>query len=100
MMKRALSPLAAACLLAIAAPQASAAAYSGMVVFGDSLSDAGQFGIRFTTQTGPVYGLGASGVYGNTSPMFINDMLGFGPQRPSTSPLAPSVNGDNWAVGG
>lgn len=93
-MKRLLSPLAAACLLAMAAPQASAAAYSGMVVFGDSLSDAGQFGFRFTSQLGVPYGVGAAGAWGNTSPMFINDMLGLNPQRPS------NAGGVNYAVGG
>lgn len=108
MMKRLLSPLAAACLLAIAAPQASAAAYSGMVVFGDSLSDAGQFSIgtnpiRFTTQVGPGYNFAGTELYGNTSPMFINDMLGLSSQVASTSPLRQALgqaDGDNWAVGG
>lgn len=107
-MKRVLTPLAAACLLAFLPSQASAAAYSGMVVFGDSLSDAGHFPsglnpVRFTTQTGPSYGMTGSGVFGNTSPMFINDALGFAPQGPANSPLRAALrqpDGDNWAVGG
>lgn len=93
-MKRVLTPLAAACLLAFLPTQASAAAYSGMVVFGDSLSDAGAFGFRFTSQLGAPYGVGAAGVWGNTSPMFINDMLGFNPQKTGLA------GGANYAVGG
>lgn len=107
-MKRVLSPLAAACLLAMAAPQASAAAYSGMVVFGDSLSDAGQFSIglnpvRFTTQLGPTYNFAGAEPYGSTSPMLINQLLGLSPQVASTSPLRQALgqaDGNNWAVGG
>lgn len=104
-MKRVLTPLAAACLLAFLPSQASAAAYSGMVVFGDSLSDAGQFGgLRFTSQDqgGPYFPAGTAG-FGNTAPMFINDALGFGAQKPSTSALLPllgQADGDNWARGG
>jgi outer membrane lipase/esterase len=107
-MKRVLTPLAAACLLACLPIQANAAAYSGMVVFGDSLSDAGTFPsgtnpIRFTTQTGPGYAYDGTERFGNTSPMFINDMLGFSAQTAALSPLRPAMglaDGNNWAVGG
>jgi outer membrane lipase/esterase len=104
-MKRVLTPLAAACLLAFLPTQANAAAYSRMVVFGDSLSDAGQIGgMRFTSQEngGPYFPAGSSG-WGWTSPMFINAGLGFETQTPSTSALLQLTgqpDGDNWARGG
>ena len=40
-MKRLLTPLAVACCMAAVAPTLSAAPYSGLYVFGDSLSDQG-----------------------------------------------------------
>ena len=63
-MKRVLTPLAAACLLASASFPLSASPYSTMVVFGDSLADAGKRADadgpagateRFTNRTGPTY---------------------------------------------
>lgn len=107
MMKRLSALLAGACLV-LAAPAASAAAYSGMVVFGDSLSDAGQFSnglnpIRFTTQVGPGYSYFSAEPFGSTSPMLIGEGLGLGPQTASTSALRQALgqpDGDNWAVGG
>ena len=62
-MKRLLTPLAVACCMAAVAPTVSAAPYSGLYVFGDSLSDAGQFPDsanpssqtqRFTNRVGPL----------------------------------------------
>ncbi|WP_371920139.1 autotransporter domain-containing protein [Pseudomonas sp. F(2018)] len=107
-MKRVLTPLAFACLLATAF-SAEAGAYSGMVVFGDSLSDAGQRPeagapnnpVRHTNRVGPGYGLGEA--YGYTSPMLINDLLGLSPQVASTNvmrALTGQADGNNWAVGG
>lgn len=107
-MKRLLTPLATACLLASAA-SAHAAAYSGMVVFGDSLSDAGQRPeagapenpVRHTNRVGPGFALGEA--YGDTSPMLINQRLGLAPQIASTNlvrALNGQVDGNNWAVGG
>ena len=106
-MKRILTPLAFACLLA-GPSSIHAAAYSGMVVFGDSLSDAGQFSnglnpIRFTTQVGPTYSYFSSEAFAGTSPMLIGEGLGLGSQTASTSPLRQALgqaDGDNWAVGG
>ena len=75
-MKRLLTPLAAACLLASATPLA-AAPYSALYVFGDSLSDAGQFPdadgpagatMRFTNRVGPSYLDGRGEIYGKSSP--------------------------------
>lgn len=107
-MKKVLSPLAAACLLAMAATHAQAAAYSNMVVFGDSLSDAGQFSnglnpIRFSTQLGPTYNYAGTEVFGGTAAMYINNLLGLPGQTASTSPLNAAIgqpDGNNWAVGG
>nr|WP_262410624.1 autotransporter domain-containing SGNH/GDSL hydrolase family protein [Pseudomonas alcaligenes] len=100
--------LALACLLA-GIPTARAAAYSGMVVFGDSLSDAGQRPeaaapsnpVRHTNRVGPSYGVGEA--YASTSPMLINDGLGLAPQVASTNimrALNGEADGNNWAVGG
>lgn len=110
-MKRLLSPLAAACLLAAAVP-AHAGPYSAMYVFGDSLSDAGQFPdadgpagstVRFTNREGPTYLDGSGEIFGSTSPMLIGAMLGLGLQTPSTSSVFEAngwEDGNNWAVGG
>src|SRR5690606_481499 len=96
-MKRVLTPLAAACLLAFMPTQLSAAAYSGMVVFGDSLSDAGQRPeagavtnpVRHTNRVGPTYGVGVA--YGYTSPMLVNDLLGLAPQVASTNAVRAAM---------
>lgn len=111
-MKRLLTPLAAACLLASASSITLAAPYSGLVVFGDSLSDAGQFADpdgppgatrRFTNRVGPTYQPGSGEIFGSTSPMLLGEQLGLGPQTPSTSEVFASegrADGSNWAVGG
>ncbi|TRX74671.1 esterase EstP [Pseudomonas mangiferae] len=110
-MFRTLTPLAAACLLAVAAPL-QAAPYSSLIVFGDSLSDAGQLpdaggpadaGRRFTNRVGPTYQSGQGEAIGATSPMRLGERLGLGPQAPSTSAIYAQngwADGDNWAVGG
>lgn len=107
-MKRLFNPLTLVCLLA-SATSTDAIAYSGMVVFGDSLSDAGQRPeagapnnpVRHTNRVGPGYGVGEA--YGFTSPMLINQGLGLAPQVASTN-LVRAANGlpdgNNWAVGG
>ena len=111
-MKRLLTPLAAACLLASVSSIASAAPYSGLVVFGDSLSDAGQFPDsggpdgatrRFTNRVGPTFQAGSGEIFGSTSPMILGELLGLGPQTPSTSSVLADAglpDGSNWAVGG
>ena len=110
-MNRLLTPLAAACLLA-GATTVSAAPYSAIYVFGDSLSDAGQFPDaggpadatrRFTNRVGPTYLPGSGEVIGQTAPMLIGQQLGLGLQTPSTSSVlqaAGQEDGNNWAVGG
>ncbi len=110
-MKRLLTPLAAACLLASATPLA-ANPYSALYVFGDSLSDAGQFPdadgpagatMRFTNRVGPSYLDGSGEIYGKSSPMLLGELLGLGLQTPSTSSVFAAngwEDGNNWAVGG
>lgn len=111
-MKRLLTPLAAACLLAAFPSLVLASPYSGLVVFGDSLSDAGQFAdpdgpdgatLRFTNRVGPTYQSGSGEIFGSTSPMLLGELLGLGPQTPSTSSVLADAglpDGSNWAVGG
>ena len=112
-MKRIGFPLAASCLLALSINTASAGAYTGLYVFGDSLSDAGQFPdswgpanatLRFTNRVGPTYLGGANGeIFGSSSPMLLGEQLGLGPQTPSTSVVFQNngwADGNNWAVGG
>lgn len=97
-----LASLALACGQALAAPSP----YSTLIVFGDSLSDAGQFpdlaggtpGARFTNRD-------AQGNFAPVSPMILGGKLGFGASElgPSTSPGNAArglPDGNNWAVGG
>ncbi|MBB1610266.1 MULTISPECIES: esterase EstP [unclassified Pseudomonas] len=115
MIKQVLSPLAAACLLGIASQAlASPSPYSTLVVFGDSLSDAGQFpdadgpagaSTRFTNRVGPTYLDGSGEVFGPTAAMILGGKLGVaaGDLGPSTSLVNAAEglpDGNNWAVGG
>lgn len=91
-------------VLAIAGGQAMASPspYSSLIVFGDSLSDAGQFpdltgasaGMRFTNRD-------ANGDFAPVSPMLLGGRLGVSATdlNPSTS-LGIRPDGNNWAVGG
>lgn len=111
-MKRLLTPLAVACCMAALAPSLSAAPYTALYVFGDSLSDAGQFPDsanpstqtqRFTNRVGPLFTDASGEIYGKTSPMLIGELLGLGQQTPSTSSVFQDnglADGNNWAVGG
>jgi outer membrane lipase/esterase len=79
-----------------------------MVVFGDSLADAGQFPdgssgatLRFTNRTGPTF----QGSYGLVSSTLLGTKLGVTPneRNASTSPVRKALglpDGNNWAVGG
>ena len=103
-----LIPLAG-CILSFVSERAFAtpAPYSTMIVFGDSLSDSGQYpdtgsGMRFTNRTGPTYKQEA---YAAVAPMLLGAKLGIarGDLAPSTSPgnaLTGEPDGNNWAVGG
>ncbi len=111
-MMRALTPLAAACLLATVAAPLSASPYSGLVVFGDSLSDAGQFPdadgpagstLRFTNRVGPTYRDGSGEVFAANTTQLLSQQLGLGALTGSTSPVNAALglpDGTNYAVGG
>lgn len=100
--------LTLACHHAIAAPSP----YSSMVVFGDSLSDAGQFpdmtgpngsSLRSTNRTGPTYS--NSEYFSAVSPTLLGAKLGVaaGDLNASTSYIRGVQgleDGNNWAVGG
>jgi outer membrane lipase/esterase len=106
----------AACLLSLACSSALAASspYSTMIVFGDSLADAGQFPdaggppgatLRFTNRTGPTYLNGSGEAFGLNSSTLLGGMLGVAPGdlQASTSPVRAAqglADGNNWAVGG
>lgn len=101
-----LSLLSASPLLAAPAP------YSALVVFGDSLSDAGQAPdpngpanatTRFTNRVGPTYQHGSGEEFGYPSTVLLGEMLGVANNGPSTSPVHAAAglpDGNNWAVGG
>ncbi|WP_024951824.1 autotransporter domain-containing protein [Cobetia crustatorum] len=101
-----LSSLALAISSALLA--APAQAYSNMYIFGDSLSDSGQFpdsdlgginSLRFTNRSGPDY---ENSPYGSVSTQLLATELGLSAD-PSTSviyQLAGFNDGNNYAVGG
>ncbi|HEX8594634.1 MAG TPA: esterase EstP [Pseudomonas sp.] len=88
--------------------------YSTMVVFGDSLADAGQYPdedgpqgatLRFTNRTGPTYQDNSGEVFGLNSSMLLGLKLNVAAAElaPSTSPVNAALgvaDGNNWAVGG
>ena len=112
MIRKALTPLAAACAMAVAIQALAAPSpYSTLVVFGDSLSDSGQFAdaggpagasTRFTNRVGPTYLDGSGEIFGPTAPMILGGKLGISGTdlNPSTSLVPGTVDGNNWAVGG
>jgi len=103
------------CLLSLACSQAFAAPspYSTMIVFGDSLADAGTFAdpgapgstYRFTNRTGPQYFDGSGESTSLISSTLLGGKLGVaaGDLNASTSPQRAAqgqADGNNWAVGG
>lgn len=116
MINPALSVPLAACLLTFACAHAVAAPspYSTLVVFGDSLADAGQYPdtngpqgatLRFTNRTGPTYQDNSGEVFGLNSSTLLGLKLNVAPAdlAPSTSPVNAALgvaDGNNWAVGG
>lgn len=112
-MKLKLTPLAAAVLLGLSVSGAQANNFDGLVVFGDSLSDSGQFpdgtnpqaadfnlsGTRLTNRTGENF----DGEYGQVATQFLSSRLGLGALLPSTSVVRNSLgleDGSNYAVAG
>ncbi|AZE07719.1 esterase EstP [Pseudomonas chlororaphis] len=104
------SLLSLACTQAIAAPSP----YSSFIVFGDSLSDAGQFADpggpagatqRFTNRTGPIYLDGSGELRSANSTQLLGAKLGFSDDQLAASTSATRASeglpdGNNWAVGG
>ena len=102
--------LATSCSYALAAPSS----YSTMIVFGDSLADAGQFPdaggpagatLRFTNRTGPNYQDGRGEFISLNSSTLLGMKLSVAPGDlgASTSPVNAALglaDGNNWAVGG
>ena len=106
-----LIPLAG-CILSFVSERVLAAPtpYSTMIVFGDSLSDSGQYidfsgavgdSTRFTNRTGPTYKEFKGEAYAPVAPMLLGAKLGIAPGdlAPSTS-MTGDTDGNNWAVGG
>ncbi|MFJ4143511.1 esterase EstP [Pseudomonas sp. NPDC089734] len=105
-----------ACLFTLACTPALAAPtpYSTMIVFGDSLADAGQFPdedgpsgatLRFTNRVGPTYQDGSGEIIGLNSSTLLGMMLNIPANdlTASTSPVNAALgvpDGNNWAVGG
>ena len=84
--------LAAAAVALALASTAASAQYSGAFVFGDSLSDAGQYGSRFTTNPGLTFPMYVTQQYGITvTPSFQGgtDYGQGGARVNSPSPLIP-----------
>ncbi|WP_397451091.1 esterase EstP [Pseudomonas sp. NA-150] len=116
MIKKVLALPFAVCVLSLACSHAFAAPspYSTMVVFGDSLADAGQFPdvggplgstLRFTNRTGPTFQDNSGEAFGAVSSTLLGLKLGVAPADllASTSPVNAALgikDGNNWAVGG
>ncbi|MDR7281872.1 outer membrane lipase/esterase [Pseudomonas corrugata] len=116
MIKQTLFVPLAGCLLAMACAQASAVPnpYTGFVVFGDSLNDAGTFADtggpagstqRYTNRTGPVYLDGSGEVRSLNSTQILGGKLGYSADQTASSNSAVRASngqpdGNNWAVGG
>lgn len=112
-----LKGLTAAVLLAGLSTTAQAMPYSQLIIFGDSLSDSGQFpdvgspllggnptgGVRFTNRTGPNYLGNNSEYYDAVATQRLASLLGL--QALPSTPILPQIltgnaDGSNYAVGG
>ncbi|SFM56912.1 autotransporter domain-containing SGNH/GDSL hydrolase family protein [Halopseudomonas yangmingensis] len=105
-----LKTLAAAIAVASLPMSISAAPYSQLIIFGDSLSDSGQFpdlgnplsasGNRFTNRVGPTYSAQES--FGQVSVQLLASQLGLQalPSAPARVGGSPTPGGTNYAVGG
>jgi len=92
-MRRFRPSLVAGALVAALAAGSAQAQFSGTYTFGDSLSDAGQYGARFTTNPGLTAPMYVSQRYGLTStPSFTggNNFAQGGARVNSPSPLVPA----------
>ncbi|OLS64477.1 esterase EstP [Pseudomonas putida] len=108
MRKRRYLRQSAACLLAIACSSAMAAPspYSTMIVFGDSLADAGQFPDPTTPGSSQRYtNRNADGSFAPVSSMILGGYLGVPADQLNASTSAVNAalgipDGNNWATGG
>lgn len=71
------------------------ASYSELLLFGDSLLDAGNLGVRFTNRVGDGNGDFSTGDFAEIAPQHLARALGL-----SSDPAALSAGGTNYAVGG
>ncbi|WP_341304401.1 autotransporter domain-containing protein [Pseudomonas sp. TMP25] len=116
-MQHSLKALAAAVLMASLSTTTQAMPYSQLIIFGDSLSDSGQFpdtasplvggfptgGARFTNRTGPNYQPNNTEYYADVSPQRLASLLGLDalPSNPSLpQALTGNPAGTNFAVAG
>lgn len=116
-MQHSIKALAAAVLMASLATTAQAMPYSQLIIFGNSLSDSGQFpdtgssllggnptgGVRFTNRTGPNYLSNNTEYFDAVSTQRLASLLGL--QALPSTPILPQAltgnpDGINYAVGG
>ena len=86
--------LTALCVATLMCSPVSAQSYfSQLLIFGDSLLDSGNLGLRFTNRVGDGNGDFTVGDYANIAPQYLGTALGL--------PTDPAVSGGtNYAVGG
>jgi outer membrane lipase/esterase len=93
-MRRFTPSLAAAAVALMLGSGAASAQFSTTYIFGDSLSDAGQYGARFTTNPGLTFPMYLAQTYGlSATPSFQggNDFAQGGARVNAPSPLIPST---------
>ncbi len=73
---------------------ASAVTFSDLYVFGDSLSDSGQFGVRATNEVDPLDPTSEKAMVWS---QYFSEQLGLGELLPST-PLLGGLSGNNYAI--
>ena len=99
-MRRIRRSLTAVAIASLLGSGAASAQFSNTFIFGDSLSDAGQYGARFTTNPGLSFPMYVAQTFGLTAtPSFQggNDFAQGGARVNSPSPLIPS-NAPNLSI--
>ncbi|MFT7406119.1 autotransporter domain-containing protein [Zhongshania sp.] len=88
--------LTALCVASLICSPLSAQSYfDELVIFGDSLLDSGNLGLRFTNRLGDGNGDFSVGPFANIAPQYLGMALGL-----PTDPAAGGAGGTNYAVGG
>lgn len=85
--------LALGLMASLSAPLCADLRYSNLYIFGDSLLDSGNLGLRFTNRVGDGSGNYRVGDFAAIAPQYLGEALSL-----STDPAASG--GSNWAVGG